>query len=209
MNSHRQKNCGRGILVPILPPRAACGPPDRRNISTSMRALTSCPLAARPLGPTHQPPYRGLRNPTRKLRSGRAGNRPPFIKVRRGPTGSFRSPTTHYHSHMPTRTRNGNKAAPTTTPVQSLSSRDDMTQAKLAKEEQKCYTYVNPAKHYCRIPTKNHVVFKHTKHKLRDSTPRGGDVYHTMVKSGMAAHHPPQEGPEWVTPSKLSRWFLP
>ena len=104
MNSHRQKNCGRGISVPILPP------PDRSNIFLLMRALTSCPLAARQL------PYRGLRNPTRKLRSGRAGNRPPFIKVRRGHTGNFHSPTTRYCSHMPTLTHNGNKAAPTTSP---------------------------------------------------------------------------------------------
>ena len=85
-------------------------PAGRSNISMSMRALTSCPLAAR------QPPYRGLCDPTRKLRSGRAGNRPPFIKVRRGPTGNFRSPTTHYRSHMSKLTRYGNKAAPTTSP---------------------------------------------------------------------------------------------
>ena len=61
-----------------------------------------------------QLPYCGLRDPTRKLRSGRAGNRPPFIKVRRGPTGNFRSPTTRYRYHITTLTRNGNKAAPTT-----------------------------------------------------------------------------------------------
>ena len=89
---------------------APAGPPDRSNIFLSMRALTSCPLAARQL------PYRGLRDPTRNLCSGRAGNRPPFIKVRRDPTGNFRSPTTRYSSHMPTLTRNGNKAAPTQTP---------------------------------------------------------------------------------------------
>ena len=116
MNSHRQRNCGRGISVPILPTGAACGPPDRNNIFLSMRALTSCPLAARPLGPARQLPYRGLSDPTRKLRSGRTGNKPPFIKVRRGPTGNFRSPTTRYRSHMLTLTRIGNKAAPTTSP---------------------------------------------------------------------------------------------
>ena len=108
MNSHRQKNRGRGTLVPILPP------PDRINIFLSVRALTSCPLAAHPFGPACQLPYRCLRDPTRNLRSGRVGNRPPFIKVCRGSTGNICSPTTRYRSCMPTLTRNGNKAAHTT-----------------------------------------------------------------------------------------------
>ena len=102
MNSHGQRNRGRGTSVPILPP------PDRINILLSVRSLISCSLAARQL------PYRGHRNPTHNLCSGRAGNRPPFIKVRRGPMGNIRSPTTRYRSHMPTLTRRGNKAAPTT-----------------------------------------------------------------------------------------------
>ena len=74
--------------------------------SSLSKRFLSCPLAARQL------PYRGHCDPTRNFRSGRAGNRPPFIKVRRCPTGNIRSPTTRYRSHMTTLTRSGNKAAP-------------------------------------------------------------------------------------------------
>ena len=58
----------------------------RISILLSVRSLTSCPLAARPLGPARQLPSRGHRDPTCNLRSGRARNRPPFIKVCHGPT---------------------------------------------------------------------------------------------------------------------------
>ena len=44
---------------------------------------TACPL-----GLGRQLPSRSHRDATRNLRSGRAWNRPPFIKVRRGPTGT-------------------------------------------------------------------------------------------------------------------------
>ena len=104
MTTHRQRNHGRGTLVPI-----------RTDILLSVRPLTRCPLAARPLGLGRQLPSRGHCNSTRNLRSGRAWNRPPFIKVRHSPTGNTCSPMTHYCSHMPTLTRIGNKAAPTTT----------------------------------------------------------------------------------------------
>ena len=112
--THGQRNHGRGTSVPILRPRATCGPLDRTDILLSVRPLTRCPLDARPLGPGRQLSSRGHRDSTRDLRSGRAWNRTPFIKVRRGPTGNTRSSMTHYCSHMPTLTRIGNKAAPTT-----------------------------------------------------------------------------------------------
>ena len=89
-----------------------------RKIAAGESQFPSCPAGLQQYFPVnesaHQLPYRGLRDPTRKLRSVRAGNRPLFIKVRRGPTGNFRSPTTRCRSHMPTLTRNGNKAAPMT-----------------------------------------------------------------------------------------------
>ena len=93
---------------------ASAGPPDHTDILLSVRSLTCCPLATRPLGPGRQLPSLGHRDPTRNLLSGRAWNRPPFIKVRRGPTGNTRSSMTRYCSHMPTLTRIGNKAVPTT-----------------------------------------------------------------------------------------------
>ena len=104
VTTHGQRNHSRGTSVPILPAR----PPDHSDILLSVRPLNRCPLAGCQL------PSRGHRDPTRNLRSGRAWNRPPFIKVRRGPTGNTRSSITHYCSHMPTLTRIGNKAAPTT-----------------------------------------------------------------------------------------------
>ena len=110
MTTHGQRNHGRGTSVPILP----SGPPDRTDILLSVRSLIRCPLAARPLGPGRQLPSHGHRDPTRNFFSGRSWIRPPFIKVRRGPTGNTCSPMTHYCSHMPTLTCIGNKAAPTT-----------------------------------------------------------------------------------------------
>ena len=109
MTTHGERNHGRGTSVPILPPQDACGPLDHTDILLSVRSLTRCPLVARPLEP-----FRGHRNPTRNLCSGRAWNRPPFIKVCSGPTRNTRSSMTHYPSHMPTLTRSGNKAAPMT-----------------------------------------------------------------------------------------------
>ena len=50
MTTHGQRNHGRGTSVPILPPRAACGPPDRTDILLSVTPLArsgsvaSCPL---------------------------------------------------------------------------------------------------------------------------------------------------------------------
>ena len=114
MTTHGQRNHGRGTSVPIKPPRATCGPPDRTDILLSVRSLTHCPLATRPIGLGRQLPSRGHRDPTRNLCSGRAWNRPPFIKVCRGPTVNTRSSMTRYCSHMPTLTHIGNKAAPTT-----------------------------------------------------------------------------------------------
>ena len=73
---------------------------------------TAHPLAARPLGLGRQLPSRGHRDATRNLRSGRAWNRPTFIKVCRSPNRNARSPMTHYGSHMLTLTRIGNKADP-------------------------------------------------------------------------------------------------
>ena len=101
---------------------AASDPPDRTDIILSVRPLTSCPLAARPLVLDRQLPSRGHRDSTRNLCSGRAWNRPPFIKVHRGPTGNTRSRMTHYCSHMPTLTRISNKAAPTTPEVVGTSA---------------------------------------------------------------------------------------
>ena len=113
VTTHGQRNHGRGTSVPILSPRATCGPPDLTDILLSVRPLTHCPLAARSLRLGRQLPSCGHGDFTRNLCSGRAWNRP-FIKVRRGPTGNTCSPMTHYCSHMPTLTRIGNKVAPTT-----------------------------------------------------------------------------------------------
>ena len=44
--------------------------PDRTDILLSVRSLTRCPLAARPLRPGRQLPSRGHRDPTRNLRMG-------------------------------------------------------------------------------------------------------------------------------------------
>ena len=62
VTTHGQRNHSRGTLVPILPPRAACCPLDRTDILLSVRPLTRCPLAARPL------PSRSHRDPTYNLR---------------------------------------------------------------------------------------------------------------------------------------------
>ena len=58
------------------------------DILLSVTPLSRCLLAARPLGLGRQLPSRGHRDSTRNLRSGRAWNRPPFIKVPHGPTGT-------------------------------------------------------------------------------------------------------------------------